>query len=297
MIRLVRVLRSTRPRSRLLQLLADTVGTLHRYCLTLSPDNSSHQIVFDAILCSKSLPSDQFKNFIVNLGLIHLFVVSGMHVQLLIKLAEKLLHKCPSWLSKLILTLCLPLYCALCNMAAPVCRASIHKLLCLHFDDRLQKISPPLIVLFQTIGILLLVPQWFESFSFYLSSLAQLTLMSPLKTKWHVHLYIYLVLFLPLAPLQVLSPLTILTNLFLAPVVIMTVFPLSFLGAFVPVTVNGIDWIWTMLFKGLGLIPIQSLPIIVNQKINYAWYWIYFLLIGVLIWRLECRQQRNLYYK
>lgn len=155
----------------------------HVSCLKLAPDHVRSIDYLHALVCGKNFSSAAQSQHLIASGLIHLFVVSGSHLQILQKLLQiplkKLCNKLPSlvfYLETTILAL-LFIYSAVCKFNPPIFRC----FLAVFFIFSSQKLGlrwrTQTLVLISGLFCLVLAPEWATSLSLQMSWIAALTLI------------------------------------------------------------------------------------------------------------------------
>lgn len=94
----------------------------HEICLGLVPA-SKHAALYAAMVCGERLPSTEFKQQLISLGVIHLLVVSGSHLIFLEQLAKNLTERFQSGRSAVFIILVL--FTLSASLQAPAVRALI----------------------------------------------------------------------------------------------------------------------------------------------------------------------------
>ena len=90
----------------------------HTECLTLL-----HHDLLKALVCGQKIPPSALKNLFINFNMLHLFVVSGVHVYFL----ESLLKRTTK--NTILISLVLWIYGLVCNFSAPILRVLVERLL------------------------------------------------------------------------------------------------------------------------------------------------------------------------
>lgn len=259
--------------------LAELSSFLHKSCLSFTPKESPWLPFYEALLCGRPLPLE-WKGSIQKLGLVHLYVVSGIHVLFLERALEKLpFSRGKFWWIFGILSL----YAGFCQFSPPVTRALVHWSL-KHLQRHQRWFwSPEQMSLYASATTLALFPHWLFSLSLPLSWTAALLLSSSLGNKSSLHKQI--TLYLGLSPLiflfAPLHPISILMNLLFSPV--MTVLlPLLFCTLFLPLA-PVTDFIFQCMFQMFSWLELQwesSSPVF---HISLPWVWVYVVFIHLLV--------------
>ena len=274
------------PWSSLLDFLAGISGEMHKYCLNVLPKNSAYWELKAALLCSKSIYSTPFIKPIKALGLLHLFVVSGFHLQLIYQLLERRIFR--SLKSKQICLLSLLfLYTLFCNLKAPVLRAYLQIIFSLRNPHHSLK------TLLGGCLILAIAPQMWSSLSLQLSWCVALVISSKLIHKTLSLLLIYILLFLFLSPLEVAHPISILTTLVFTPLIAFVFLPLSFISALIPALTPLSDPLWRG-FIGFLKILSSELPLLQPNFQLLPWHkWFLLITFNLVLFYLEVRHKRR----
>jgi ComEC/Rec2-related protein len=190
-----------------------------------------------ALICGIDLPQSDIRQALLDTGLIHLMVVSGSHLAFL----EVLLKPFPRLRRVQIPLLCV--YCWLVGLQAPVVRALVRRILSKTPLARFN-LTPLQIEAATTVVTLMLYPPWLLSRSFLMSWMCGLALTAPsLHWRWK-HLELAVKAYVFLLPFCWASPLSILWNTLLAPVVGGVLFPARLLSCLWPWTSRLTDCLW-----------------------------------------------------
>jgi hypothetical protein len=191
-----------------------------------------------ALLCGVDLPASGVRQALLDTGLIHIMVVSGSHLAFL----ETLLASWPA-LNRLV-TPILVSYCFLVGFEPPVVRALIRRFL----DQPLKRHYAVTSLQLEAATIflaLLIYPPWITSRSFLMSWMCGLALSSP-KLGWRSQsLELSVKCYFFLLPFCWSSPLTILWNTLLAPLVGTSLFPARLLTYFFHFLAPLTNWLWS----------------------------------------------------
>ena len=226
-----------------------------------------HQQIFaayhQALVCGSSLPNDSFLSQLLQVGLIHMLVVSGAHLGFIRNIFTFL--KVPKALSWLLLSA----YTLLTGAQAPVMRAWAQQWN--QMPSRLWRIL--------WAGVLCLGVFGF-SFSLLLSWIATLGVSWPgVRSGWRQALLIYGLMLPALFSLGTQHPLSILWNLLAAALLGWGLLPLSMLAPLHAWLGWCSEWAWN-LFLGLTQWMAWMTPAWDLQfKISPAWGWFYLFLL------------------
>lgn len=128
----------------------------------------------NSILCGKKITDVTLLKNLVHCGLIHLFVISGGHLQFILAVLKK--TKCPTWL----IHSGLVLFSLFTGFQAPLVRITIQHFTNSYLKKRNILLRPDLQIFIGSAVTLLLFPNWISSWSFHLSWMASLALAVPL---------------------------------------------------------------------------------------------------------------------
>lgn len=220
-----------------LDLFSDVAKTAHLFCVSNLPPQSRSIFELRALVCAENFTHLAQSQLYIKSGLIHLFVVSGAHLLLLEKALSGPLVK--KYLPPAFVVLILTAYAFACGLSAPITRA----LLSFYLSTLLfqHHIRWPFYhrIFFVGMGCLCLQPEWLSSVSLQLSWLAAFILgftesfTAQRSVFWRQSLF-FVVLFPTLVFLQIPTPISIVLNLFFAPVLEFFLFPLGLIVWFLP---------------------------------------------------------------
>ncbi len=255
-------------------LLTPTINVLHDGCLNIT-QKSALPDIHAALLCGKRLEPSNFKDQLASFGLIHLVVVSGAHLLMFDQILDRIFSffKLPRFL----IWIALVLYALTCQLSPPVTRALIHKMTKEVGKHRFALLKSGQAHFVSGMLCLCLFPLWISSLSFQLSWLASLALSWRFKDPHPVKqaLLIYILLFPLLAQIQLPSPIHILSNLTLAPLIASLSLPLSLLSTFIP-HLSFFDELFWGFIQGI-LEWLEKLSPKTGAQWNWSplWIWIY----------------------
>lgn len=194
----------------------------HKTCLEILQPS----VLGQSFICGTSLGSEaqSFKKALTQLGLIHLIIVSGSHLFFLRKILAQLLPATKS--AKNIEIACCFLYGAICWWDPPVTRASFQVLVTHVSRTKKWNLSQSQMVFWAGCLTLLIFPSWSQSLSFLLSWLASLSLCVN-NHPWQQSALCFFVLTPALIPLGSMHPISILANIFLGPLLGVSLVPVS----------------------------------------------------------------------
>jgi predicted membrane metal-binding protein len=225
---------------------AQFTEVFHLECVRLAPDSPWREL-YEATVCGKNLREPEFLGYLKKFGLLHLIVVSGAHLLFLEKLVHSVGLRAKTFVYPLLI-----LFSLVTLLQPPITRALIAIFLG-DLNVRFRLFWHPVQIIFFS-GILcwLLFPSWIHSFSFLLSWSCSLILcLVSGYASWKKHLAIYFFMCFFLLPLQTPHPLSILLNMFLAPVIGLCLFPASLLAFAIPSATSLVDPLWSALYHGL----------------------------------------------
>jgi ComEC/Rec2-related protein len=212
--------------------LAIITNFAHNLCVSSIPTQSIFQNEIAALVCAQNFSSEQERSLYAASGLIHLFVVSGSHFIFL----ESLLYKLSGQnykFKKSILFLLL-IYGFMCKLSPPVCRSLIA--LSIHQFLYSMNISwkTHYLILIAGLFCLVLNPNWASSISLQLSWIAGLCISAVEKSNkpgeiLRRQILIFLLMFPTISIFQNPTFLGVLSNIFLAPLLEILLFPTALL--------------------------------------------------------------------
>ncbi len=231
---------------------------LHQVCLQAAP-KSEYRDLYTALICGKRINHSTYALALQNLGLVHLFVVSGAHLHFIDKMMfplrvfTKLQWLRLPFLFLFVLTAAFPI---------PAFRAwlfiAINKL-----NQRFKLHIPKLDRLLLSVLLCLsFFPQQFVSIGLPLSWLACLGLVIG-RNAFQQSACIYFLTLPLILKIQYLSPWSIIINAFMSPWVGSVLFPASLLPFFFPPLASLSDNLWEVFCEtSLFLLPhVQTDPI------------------------------------
>jgi predicted membrane metal-binding protein len=258
-------------------LVSDLSSDLHQSCLDYVQD-SEHKLIYQALACGQRLYNYQHVHALKQMGIIHVFVVSGMHLSFLSKLIHHLFpHQFSKWLQVVVLTslvLC-------CQLQTPALRAWLGVLLSSSNSRLSLGLSSPTRLFYTVILCLIIDPQAYHSISLPLSWTACLGLQLSKKT-WTQSFYCYWILLPIMISFAPLSPWTILVNTLLTPLIGWLLFPLSLLTVLIPALGLITHWLWSLLIQTtLTLAPYLEIGASTYHLDDRLLYWLYPLLLNL----------------
>ncbi|MFZ4404597.1 MAG: ComEC/Rec2 family competence protein [Pseudobdellovibrionaceae bacterium] len=262
-------------------------------CLNILPDTSAKSISA-ALLCGENLEPSRFKQNILQLSLIHIFVVSGSHLIFLNWLLKKL--HAPS-----ILRICILFcYCGCCQFQAPVTRSFIQLILSQRRTAWL--LTPESIILASGSLCLLLERSWLNSLSLALSWATSLSLvisrtLSSSTTNFLGQLGqqtgVALCLLGLLKPWSYLHPLALLSNIFLAFPMSLALLITSLLSILNSFFIPWHEKLFIFFSEILNQLTTLLPQIVLTNKMQIPiqmWFWLIFLHLFIFLYRLQRRR-------
>ncbi len=261
---------------------------LHSFCLNSVPIDSAYFNLNSAILCGDSIYVSQHLEAIKSLGLIHLFVVSGFHIQVIYRALTRYILKHVAKKHLFAFAVIFP-YCLACQLNPPVFRALL--LLYLPICPKTPSSLKSLIV---GITALTINPTLWSSLSLQISWLAVLIISIKKISVFYKLLLLYLVTLLILSPLSIANPASIFLAITLTPLFLCFVFPLNFISLlFSKATI-----LLTIFWENLLIIAnylLQYLPFIqFNLQLSPSLKWVLLITINLGLYIFEIYQKRCL---
>ncbi|MBE8163348.1 MAG: hypothetical protein HAW63_05110 [Bdellovibrionaceae bacterium] len=294
---------------------------LHNFCLSFSKA-SPYEGLYQSLSCGKKLPSHWYSLF-ANSGLIHLIIISGLHISLIYRslthLQSKILLLPKSITISLNLFLLL-LYTFMLNISAPALRAYFFQVIKLINNYGKLHWPSSYLVLLSVLLSLLFKPSLWASISLLLSWSAILiiyflhqVLSHPLIPSVYKKPFIkipiqsallYLFLFPILSQFNSIHPFSIFIQILFTPLLLLFLIPLSILQYFFFSNLFFADYLWKIFFSLLT--PLQNL--LVNgptaDKLPLLYFWIYTIslqfclsLFEVYIKKYKLSMKKNIHLK
>lgn len=271
---------------RLLNLLAPIVQFMHPFCLKLTLNYSAYAVYNAALVCSYSLYESSHISAIKHLGLLHLFVVSGFHLNLMSRGLEKVFSKRTSF-NQLSISILLMVYAFFCALKAPVLRAFIQWL----WPDK--RMSLPLKIFYVGNILLMIEDDFWNSLSLQLSWTASLLITFPHFKLSSKLIIIYVSFYILLSPFPIPHPISILSSQFFSPIVAFILLPMALLNTIfffiTPIT----DEIWKSFMFIISQLS-RELPLLTPQfelSLSHKWYWLFTL--NLLLFYLDVLHRRK----
>ena len=257
---------------------------LHQLCLSMAP-STQWQNYYQAIVCGKNLSHENFYSHLQKLGLLHIIVVSGSHLIFLSQWIQKL----PKVLSRPLEPFLLILFVLIGQLEAPVLRALI-SMGAFSLKKRWKLFySPYQILLLTALLALSLFPEWYLSQSLLLSCGAALGIQLS-QNPFLQSFFCYVILTPMLAGFASLSPLTLICNSLLTPLVGYFLFPVSFFAFFLPIE-SFTDKMWQLFYLCCrGIAQRTDSYSIELPSLGMFYQWIYIFTLHVAI--QEFRKRR-----
>ena len=255
---------------------------LHQMCLSTIPSQLIHQESAQALICAKNFTTSNESFFWAASGLIHLFVVSGTHLNIISKIFEKL--KLPIKFTFLGLFL----YVLICKMNPPILRSFIF--LCLQYRAKKNILYWPteFVLLMSGLLCLLLNYKLATSVSLQMSWLAALFLQFKSESNdvlasvrqqaifYLGFLFIYFQFGFPAGPVVIFSViLTPVLELFLFPLSLMVIL-FNFLSPLFDFTINLLLQITQNFELNRVILPTSEIQLVPLNWMFIAAFHIYF---------------------
>lgn len=236
---------------------AEYFSYIQNWCISQIPSQSVAQEPFAAFLCGKNIQNPFLKELLVQTGLIHLLVVSGGHFVFILTQLRRFKNK-SLVVEFLLFVPLLFVFAVMTGFQAPVARAFISLILSypisyyrLHWTQGQTQLATGFLTLS-------LFPEWYFSFSFYLSWLCSLALCfstlifrydGQTQKSWQWITFNWLITcFLVQAIVSVFfwsfSTLSLLMNFFVAPILMSLLWPLGLSLIIYPPNSYWIDPFW-----------------------------------------------------
>ena len=232
--------------------------------MTILGEQEAHALT-KAMLCGLRPENMEIRGRLIQTGIIHLFVVSGLHVAFLTDALGVQKFRF-GWL----LLFC---FCGMVGFQPPVVRAALS---CVFrsLSDKWRLFWTPSQALAAALFVIFLFrPDWFLSLSLQLSWVASLAIIecnnapTVIRTKTGMSIYkkyhhllralfMYLALIPLLMPLQIANPLTVLVNALIVPVSAF-MFSGSAISILTPWTTQGMNFFWDQFLDVLGLLQLM----------------------------------------
>lgn len=246
-------------------------------CQSLLPA-SEYRELYSALICAGTEMNGAHRQLFIDVGLIHLLVVSGAHLHFL----ERWLEFLPTRLR----LLALGAYCWLTGFGAPVVRAWARRLL--GVLARSTGFSLLQLEFLTVVVVLAFQPEWLFSRSFLMCWLCALALALPkIFPKWP-NLSLSLACYLLLLPFCPSAPSTVLVNVLVTPYVGGVLLPLCILAAVLPPLIPLTDLMWRILLSLLDHFPVAPPApwIVVSPRLFLIPLILHLLLLGLEVpWR------------
>ena len=268
----------------LLQILNEISRPLHDSCLQAF-QGTAHFSINAALFCGEKIQDPEQRQLLVGAGLYHLVVVAGIHLNLLEKIARRLLPR-PF---QILIPFGLGFYALVCAWDPPVVRAWIQSLL------RRPPTSRWSTLFSSWFFCLALHPQWIHSLSLHLSVLAGLAFLSPHSTRLGQNLRVLLFHFPLLIGWTSLHPLIAVIGYFLTPFSLALWFTAGAFEYFWPrdfVFLNHLLDLWEVLLREANSLhpPFQKINLATSQ---WAWFFVALVFISLHSWNLLRAQKQK----
>jgi predicted membrane metal-binding protein len=217
-------------------------------CKKVSPQLSEFSSLYMATVCGVNPPPSKIIWDFRNSGLYHLIVVSGAHLIFCSLILDKLLWFRAGALKTSLKFIFLFAYSLFSGLNPPVVRALVGLVLFSGSERLKLNWSPTVGTLFSGFVCLALFPAWWGSLSFMMSWSAAFAL-STASGPFLKCVVVYIIMLIPMSSLGLNSPLTIVSNWLLAPVLGFIILPASFLPYIHTSFLVFSDWAWQTLIS------------------------------------------------
>lgn len=258
-----------------------------KLCLAQLPLESTYINFYSSIVCGKKITTfDPLMNLFINCSLIHIVVVSGSHLIIMNKFFSLIFKENIKLKNLLLFT-----YCLITGFQAPTIRAYLQILLH-QFNGKFKKNWSPLqIQLYTFLTLLIFIPNWCLSLSFYLSAICALAIeLTQQMTSLKKQCLIYLLILFPILTISFPHPASIFSNLIFAPVLELILFPLCLIATMIPYFYKLTDFILMIVEKILThfwiFSSIDHEPLKVHKTLLGSYYF-----ISILIFYFSKKQR------
>ncbi len=266
--------------------LAKASQSSHLLCLSRIP-NSQYSNLYQALCCGAAIPQNSPVMLLFrHLGLVHLLVVSGLHLVLI----EKAIVLALGWagpVSKKSYLFLLP-FVFICRFQPPVVRAFLQ--VCVGKLNSFFHLfwSRSLLTLISGVLGVVLFPQWLISLSFQLSFGASLMACLPISN-WKKAIAFYIGLYPFLATLGAAHPFSLLVNIALTLITAVPLLVISWTIWFFPPLESPLSGLTVVILSILDQVaqwiplPLQPVRIQLN---HWSWAWLLFLFGVCFAWEI-----------
>ena len=250
----------------------------HGFCLQSAP-SSQWESFYQAIVCGKKLQASPQWQQMKNLGMLHILVVSGVHLAFFSQTLRFLFfHRLPKNLESLLLLSLV----VVCQFQAPALRAWCYLFISGFNKKKKLFLKPSGLLLVTVIFCLSINPVFFTSMSLPLTWLACLGIGFG-KNSFTQSFFCFLFLQPILIQWGSPSPLTIGINALITPLVGIVLFPASLFCFFLPFLTPIVDFLWETLF---GLTQTLSSGLALSEAQSFSggklWIWLYALTLNIV---------------
>ncbi len=239
-----------------------------------------------AVLCGADLYDSKFYSDFIDLGLIHLFVVSGFHLLLIVAVIERFWPAKFNCKKIFILSVAF-LYCLICRLNPPVTRVAVLISLQFLLSGRHKIYCSSLLQFFCGVCCLLLFPSWWQSTSFLLSWAAGLLMSLPIKSHLCKHALMYIFMSFFLINFSFAHPISILLNFLLVPLFSFVLFPTSLLFLIVPQSLILHDFIWSTFLQLCHRLASDFQATAPLTNFSLLIFWSVLFVLHFFFWRFE----------
>jgi len=221
---------------------------LHNSCQQQAHKNKAHKSEVAAIVCGAPIKKTKAKNLFTTNGLIHIFVVSGAHLNFYKKVLRLIL---PLWSAKFIINIFLLLYTLTCMFSAPILRAFIQQMSSdLNQITKLNLDTYTVLLLTAALAVII-VPSYLKTISLPMSWVAALCMGQ--KKCVAKTLVVFLCLFPILLTFTEPSPLSAFSSFFISGAISIFILPLNLLVFIFPYLSFLSDIFYDFLYQALEL--------------------------------------------
>ena len=264
---------------------ANLKGPFHKLCLSHLPSPPGHAL--ESLICGERIQDPNLQDILIQSGLLHLFVVSGSHLIWLDMIASTL--RAPLFLRGLLWFS----FALACGWQPPIVRGALG----LSLSRALPHLRTDHLVLATGLITLCLFPEWGTSLSLALSWTAALAMTWPQDPTWQGSLQRNTLIWAMIAPLMlawsVPSPLTVFSNLLMAPVFSALLFPIGILSIAIPPFLYVFDSLFAAFIATLKIFPFKT-GAAPDLRITPLMIWLWITLLHLAFHALTTEKRRRL---
>lgn len=272
---------------------AEWADVANTRCLSLIPQNARHSEIYQALICGSRVTEGELKSLLRQVGLIHLFVVSGAHLVFLDRLLQRILPVRESLFKSSLISFILFGYAHITLLNAPVLRSFFSQFL-KTLDRAFELNLTSLDRLKVSVALTLFVrPELWNSFSLLLSAAATLALSTAAPNRVLQAVLVYVLMCFFLTSLGAPGPAAILFNLMFTPVFAYFYFPITWLLVPLPFIHPFVDSLWSFVFLVFEAVQTDALPANGELGKQPPWHFIAAILFVAELYRLH-RQKKQM---